>query len=656
MGPIQHVQDMLEESISQTEEKGWIVSTQYYDALIKNQQSQNEQLEKQRQEMLAQLQEGIESGAISKNSEEWYGQIEAIDEITLKLKDGETSIIEWGNAIRDIEWSVFDMIQDKISNITKESDFLIDLMSNKKLYDERGQLTDEGLATMGLHGQNYNVYMQQSDEYAKEIAKLDEEIAKDPYDQELIKRRQELLELQQESILNAEDEKNAIKDMVEEGIEIELDSLQELIDKKNESLEASKEAYEYQKKIAKQTKEISSLEKQIAALQGDDSEEVKSKFQELKVSLEEAQESLEETEFDKYIQDQQAAMDALYTEYETLLNSRLDNIDQLLSDMITEINDNSSVISDAIHNASENVGYTISDELNAIWSNDGPFADVIGEYGNKQTQTNSILSTISENIRNMIEQLNKIAGTDIKGAEDSSAINSDEANSSYKPPEPPPQPPAPNPTPSKPEIHVGGQINAGSATIYATSNGTGGGRQYYRNDPIYTVLSEQNGYILTRHHSLSSGYTGWFRKSDVQALKTGKRRITENDVAWTQDGGAEMIVRPSDGAILTPLAKNDSVLNARASSNIWKMANNPSVFIKDNMKDEVVKDISNMRSSETNITQMFENVNFVMPQVKNYEQMLLAMQSDKNFERLINSMTVDRIAGKSSIGKRKAIR
>ena len=82
-----------------------------------------------------------------------------IDDVTLAIEQANTSMIKYNNSIREIEWQVFDMLQDKITDITKESDFLIDLMSNDKLYEDNGQLTDDGNATMGLHGMNYNVYM-----------------------------------------------------------------------------------------------------------------------------------------------------------------------------------------------------------------------------------------------------------------------------------------------------------------------------------------------------------------------------------------------------------------------------------------------------------------------------------------------------------------
>lgn len=63
---------MLEEGINQSETKGWVVSTEYYSALIENQQKQMAKLEKQRKDMMAELNAGVESGAIKKYSETWY--------------------------------------------------------------------------------------------------------------------------------------------------------------------------------------------------------------------------------------------------------------------------------------------------------------------------------------------------------------------------------------------------------------------------------------------------------------------------------------------------------------------------------------------------------------------------------------------------------
>lgn len=70
-------------------------------------------------------------------------------------------------------------------------------------------------------------------------------------------------------------------------------------------------------------------------------------------------------------------------------------------------------------------------------------------------------------------------------------------------------------------IKVGGLINAGKAQIYDYAGDKSGERQYFLNDPIYKVLDEKNGYLLTRWHKLNTGYTGWFKKSDVKAYARG---------------------------------------------------------------------------------------------------------------------------------------
>jgi TP901 family phage tail tape measure protein len=654
LGVIQHEKDMLDEFVSQTETAGYITSGKYYDAMSANAKKQQEELKKQRDEMISELNNAVNSGTIEKYGESWYNMVNSIDDVTKSIEECNTSLLEYQKNLRELDWQIFDLVQDKISKVADESEFLINLMSNKKLYEDNGQLTDEGMASMGQYGVKYNVYMAQADKYAKKIKELQADLAKDPYNQDIANQLQEYIEAQQEAILNAEDMKNSIKDMVSDGIDKELDSLQKLIDKRNDALDAAKDLYDYQKKIKESTKDIADLEKQMAAYQGDVSEETKAKIQQIKVDLEEAKSDLEETEYEQYISDQQKMLDDLYTDYETILNQRLDDIDALMADMISEINNNASTIGATIESQADKVGYTLSESMNTIWlSGNGSISNVITTYGTKfdtaLTTTNTALGYINTNIQNMIAQLNKIAGTKIKAAGASAATEKPTPKPSSTPTQQQQQ------QQQKKQITVGGTINAGGARIYADSYGNGGGRQTFGSDPIYTVLQERNGYILTRWHKLSSGYTGWFKKSDVSAYALGAKNIRNNEMAWTQEDGSEMIMRPSDGAILTPLAKNDSVLASAASSNIWNMANNPSDFIKDNLNFDKIDTGANV-GNKTTYTQNLDKVVFNLPNVKNYNELLKSMQHDKNFERLIMAMTIDPLAGKSSLAKGKAIR
>ena len=660
LGVIEHEKNMLDQLISQTEANASLVSANYYSALVSNEQQNIAQLEKQKSAMLAELQTAMDSGTIDRYSEAWYEMVNSVDEVTLSIQESQTAILEYQQTIQQLSWETFDILQEKITNVAEEANFLIELLSSDKLHEDNGQLTDEGMATMGLHGQNYNTYMYQADAYSDEIAKLDAEIAKDPYDQDLINRRQELLELQQEAILAAQDEKESIRDLVSEGIELELDALQELIDKKNEQLKSEKDLYEYQKKVKEQTEEIASLEKQMAAYSGDDSEEAQQKVQQIKVELESARQDLQETEYDKLIDDSAALLDELYLEYETILNTRLDNLDALISDMIVQINTDATSISTTLSEKADSVGYTLSESMKTIWNeNSTSIKNVITTYGDKfalaQTTTNNALNTINTNLQNVITQLNAIAKTKVTSVSTSSASRPPRSSSTTTSP-------ATTTTQSNTggdgRVRVGDRVKFVSGQYYYDSYGTRPIGSHKQGQYVYITNVNSKGshpYHISTGNKLGSGDLGWLKLNQISGYATGKKNFLNDEVAWTQENGQEYIVRPSDGAILTPIAKGDSVLNASASGNIWQMANNPTEFIKNNLGLDNAN-VPSGTNAQSNYTQHLDKVVFNLPNVKNYDELLSAMQKDKNFERLILSMSVDRLAGKSSLAKGKSIR
>lgn len=673
LGVIDHEKSMLDEYINQSEAKGYITSANYYKAQISAEKKNIKELQNEKANLLTALQNGVNSGTIKQGSEAWYEMVNQIDDVTLSIEQANTTVLELNKSIREVDWQVFDLLQERISYITTEADFLINLMENDKLYDDKGQLTNEGKSTMGLHGVNYNVYMAQADKYAQEIAKIDKDLAKDPYNQDLAQRRQELLELQQEMILAAEDEKEAIRDMVKEGIELELDALQELIDKYTDALDRQKDLYDYQKKVAEQTKEIASIEKQMSAYEGDDSEETKAKIQKLKVSLEDAKSDLEDTQYDKYISDQKQLLDDLYNEYETILNQRLDNLDALITDMIGQINTNAGTISTTLSEKAESVGYTLSDSMTTIWdTNSTKITTVLTTYGQNiqngisaaATTVNSAIGTINTNLNTMIGQLNTLANTKAQAAASSSAANSSQSKPSTS------TTTKPSPTPSKPskpktgsgngKAEVGDKVKYNSGIYYEDSYGGGRHGSHNRGGSVYITKIHSGSpypYHISTGKKLGSGDLGWLKLSQISGYATGVKNLPNSELAWTQEGNKEeYIIRKSDGAILTPIAKKGSVLNHEASGNIWNMANNPSDFIRDNLDLGATQNVPNNGSSQNVYNQNLENVVFNFPNIKNYEQLLREMQKDKNFEKLILSMTIDRVAGKSSLSKRNAIR
>ena len=660
----EHKENMIDEYIAQAEAKGHLISGEYYKELIKNNDEQIiPALIQQREEMIA----ARDSLNLDTDSEKYIEMSNEINKVTQEIEQAKTQTLEWQNEIRQLNWDNLDLAREKISRLNDEADFFVELMSNKKLFNDDGSMTNEGLSTMGMYAQKHNTHMYLANDYASEIEEIDKQIAaldeKGDYDENLNKRRQELVELQRESILAAEDEKQAIKDLISEGYDKELDALQEKIDLYNESIESAKDLYDYQKNVQEQTENISSLQKQLRAYEGFDDEETRATVQQLKVELESAQQDLQETEYDKFISDQSALLDELYLEYETVLNERLDNLDGLIEESFATVNEKADTINTTIENVAGEVGIEMSEELGNIWSGEGGIEGVVtGYYEGFKTDNASVIKTLGE-IKGYISTLagksDEEAKENIKQPTTTTSATSNHSSGSGGS-KPSSSSGGNKSTNGDGKVKIGDKVKFLSGKYYYDSQGVNPAGSKNHGKQVYITNINKKSWATHPYHistgkKLGSGDLGWLKLNQISGYATGKKNFLNNEIAWTQENGKEFIVRPSDGAILTPIAKGDSVLNAQASGNIWNMANSPAEFIKDNLNLGVAN-VPNGSSVNNSCVQNFENIIFSMPNVRNYEQLLSEMQKDPKFDKLIKAMTIDQIAGKSSLAKNKSIR
>lgn len=587
-----------------------------------------------------------------------------INDVNEAIQESTTNIIEFGNSIRDIKWNIFDKLQDLISGITDESDFLIDLMSSKDLFEDNGSITGRGKATMGLHGVNYNTYMSQADEYRKEMDKINAEIAKDPYNQDLIERRKELLELQQESILAAEDEKDAIKDLVEDGINKQLDSLDDLINKYTDMLNNQKDVYDYQQEIAEKQKEINTLEKQLTAYKGDTSEEGAANRQKLQNELTELKVDLEETQYEKSIAEQKKLLDELYLEYETVLNMRLDNIDVLIADVINNVNSESLSIRDTIISEAESVGYQITDSMSTIWEiNSNNIVNTITTYGNNFTSiltgVQTAINDIKLLIQKAVEASNAKAASNISSS--SSGGHSTTSTSSS--------------TASKANTNinqgdgvprVGDRVTFASGRYYYSSDGlspTGNQRlgQSVYITKINTASWASKPYHISTGGSLGNGDLGWVTLSQLKGYRSGSRHINKRQWARVNEGGDELVlsdgaVTMADGTVLRKVNPGDKIFNNAMSEKLWSLAQNADSLLNP-MNNFVKNGIGNMGlpelapvSNASNIQNDID-VTIEIEKVQDYNDFVRQFQQDNKVEKMVQEIGWGQALGHGKLRK-----
>ena len=675
---------MYEAYMDRMQTQGYNLSAKFYEAEIAQEQNIVNNLSEKYKAMKRNFAQAVQDGTIKEGTEEYRQMQDEIDQVAISLKEAQNKVVEFQAAIRDLKWEQFDQLQEAIGRITSESDFLIDLMSHKDMYDKDGNMTEQGLATMGLHGVNYNTYMAQADKYKEEMLKISEELANDPNNQKLIDRKNELIDAQQQAILSAENEKDSIKDLIQDGIDKQLDALDDLIDKYLDCLDSEKDLYEYRKKIGEQSEKIASLQKQLSSLQGDNSEENKAKLQKLKEDLKSAQDDMEETQYDKYISDQKKLLDELKQDYKKALDDRMDNVDVLISDAIASINSNSSNISQTLQTESKNVGYTLSGEMQTIWESEN---QVITGYGDKfdsaLTNVNSAIGNVYSRQKDMIDAINAMAEkwiakadqmlqqpTKTEGVLEEVEQEPDKDNVAEGNPTPDPpkvsdkdsikdavlvDPDEPKKKPNKDKTgnnkaEVGDKVTFSSGRYYEASDGSGASGNMYLGKKVKITRINKGSKYPYAIDATDGTELGWVKLNQLKGYASGIMRVPNDQLAWTQEQGEEAIVR-NDGSILTPLTRDVSVLNADMTKNLWDFMGNPGSFLSDYSDGEKfgVKNVDN--SSSVDVGGVTIQCN--MPNVQNANDLLHELTTNKDIEKAICAMTIGRAMGGSSLAKYK---
>lgn len=659
--------NIIDERISRTEEQGYFVSRKYYQALIEYENQELTKLRTEQSSLSNSLAASVASGLIEKDSEAWNNMQSKILDIQKSIEESTTTLIEYNNAIRDLDWEIFDYILDRIDKINNEADFFISVLENMKLYDDTGNFSDFGLTTASLNLVKMTTYIKMAREYADELAKIDKDLVNDPNSKTLLERKEELIELQQEAILNSENEKQAIKSLVQEGINIHLQALTDLIDKYKETLQSAKDLYNYQSNITEQTSEIAKLQKILLAYQNDDSESARKSKQEYENQLKDAEKQLKETEWDKYISETEKLLDTLYTNYEETLNTRLDNIDALIETVSNSVNEGFDTVKDTLFSTSEKLGYDLTDSMNKIYGveSDG-FLKITDQMVNS---SNGISQNIINSSNSIINAINSIKDT-INKMKD---VAEQKANLTVKPTQSvsvssPTPTPAPSPTPpptqsSSSSSSSGGSGGNGNAEIgdkvtllarnrfYQDSYGNGKSGYKDNDTQVYITSINLRGskpYHISKGNRLGMQDLGWIDLKGLRGYRTGSRSIPYNQLAWTQEDGSELMYSSKDGAMLTPLGRGDKVFTKEMSDTLYDFAR-ANVGINFN----TTRNIPQFKPKEVVSVSNDNNISINLPGVTNYQEFKQQLQNDDRFASFIQQITIGEALGKNTLKRKK---
>lgn len=660
------VRDLYSKEDELMNEKGWFSSTLLNSAMIDQENKNLQKFEAERDALVNALNSAVNSGSIMPESEDWYSMQSAIDEVSSSILDAKKALVEYDNTIRQINWDAFDRTRDDVENLITETDFLTELLKDVGITDDNGNMTKEGQAAQALLAQKYQLYLNQAKAYKDEIAKIDADLANDPYDKELLDRKQDLIDKEQEAIKSAMSEKDAIKDLTNDAYSDFIDKLGDAIDKYKELMSTMKDAYDYEKSIREKTEALNALEKQYSAYQGDNSEEGKKNIQRLKDQINSAKDDLKDTEYEKLISDTEKILDQLKDNTQEWLNQRLDQLDNLIQDIIDQSNDNASDIAETITSTAENYGYKLSESMASIWStNTGNITKVLDNFSTSFIDSNSKIKDVCDNINSAVQGLLANSNAEAQRVADEIARQQAEQNASSD------------------GGYSGGNDysdddwsgNWDTGSDDNDSSGSDGvdwiySKDYFDKNSLNIDTSivdrlklhdyDSSFAARSQYYDQMGGEGQYYATYDQNVwmldwMKShGYRKGTKSAISGLHiydedDPGSEVLV--TKYGVLRQFDSGDTVFNKDQVEKLWNLSKGittPNMYM-DNLGAKL-PDISNMSNNLSNkVDVQFGDVTLSLPNVQNYEDFMKQMVKDKRFVKAIQEGTLGQVLGRNSL-------
>lgn len=349
------------------------------DALMNNinqQMAIRQALVNEQKELTDQLNALVASGDIAEWTDTWLKWRTEINGVASAIVEADSALEELKQSIMEIRYKSF---EDSLNNLDFNSDMfssIRDLMSQEGIYDDNIKLTDSGKTQLALMEQELISAKQKVANYNTAIEALAKSLAHGELTQaQFTERLQEYQKDQMSAAKATKESRDAILDLVKDGIKKQSEAMQDLIQTRKDDLSVQKEYYDFQKKMNNKSKEMNKIRAELAAIDGnDDSVEVQQRRKRLLSQLQELEEEYNEELIDRKYELTQDAYDKtneLTQENEEKalkeLETNLDAQNEAIANALEITKSTYETVYEQLNMLAQEYNFTLTDSLTSPW-------------------------------------------------------------------------------------------------------------------------------------------------------------------------------------------------------------------------------------------------------------------------------------------------
>lgn len=307
----------------------------------------------------AQLNALVADDTIGMYTDTWNKWQEEINGVRKSIIEADEALNDLKKSIMEVRFNNFTKAIDKLDFKADMSSAIQDLLLEEGIYDDNVKITSTGYTKLGLLGTDLVNAKQKVADYNEAIRALKENYKQGNISQaDFNEQLQEYQKDQMDAVSATKTARDAIIDLIKDGIEKETDAMDELISKRKDDLDKQKEYYDFQKKMNDQSKDMNKVRAQLAALEGDDSLEATAKRRKLESQLKDLQEQYDEDQKDH-------EKDVVSDAYDKTLEDFKKNQEDTVKELESSLEKQNQAISNALEATKNNYNdvYTILTEL-----------------------------------------------------------------------------------------------------------------------------------------------------------------------------------------------------------------------------------------------------------------------------------------------------